>query len=96
MEFPRLVYKSSSVYQLVENETEFNAAINAGWFESVVCAKEVKKAEDIKSDNAPPTRKEIEEKCAELGIQVDGRNSDASLLKKIENKLNELDKKTAN
>ena len=39
-------------------------------------------------EDTKPTREEIEQKCTELGIKFDGRNSDANLLKKIEEKLN--------
>jgi hypothetical protein len=42
----------------------------------------------VPDDNAPPTRAEIEAKCAELGITVHHKHSDATLLKKIEEALN--------
>lgn len=35
MEFPRLVYLSAQQHQVVHDQTEFDAAIEAGWFASV-------------------------------------------------------------
>ena len=46
--------------------------------------KEPEKVEEI----APPTSEEIRTKAKELGIKFDGRTSDKTLLKKIEEALN--------
>lgn len=89
MEFPRLVYKSASLHELVKNEEEFSSALERGFFASVpesvigipASAKPV--LHEIK-DNAPPTRDEIEVKAKELGLKFDGRTSDAKLLKLID------------
>jgi len=96
MEFPRLVYKSVSSYKLVNDVTEFNAAINEGWFDSVPAALEGKRPQEVKkdaaevpSDNAPVTRAELEAKATELGIKFDGRTSDAKLAKLIGDNLGE-------
>jgi len=44
---------------------------------------------EVPSDDAPPTREELEAKALELGVPFDGRTSDARLLKRIENALSE-------
>ncbi len=41
----------------------------------------------IVEEDAPPTRAEIEAKCAELGIKVHHKNTDATLLQKIDEAL---------
>lgn len=46
-----------------------------------------KKASEVPPDTAPPTRAEIEAKCAELGIKVHHKNSDSTLLERIEEAL---------
>lgn len=86
MEFPRLVYKSASAHELVQDETEFNAAIERGFFATVPEAIKGKSAEKPE-DDAPPTRAELEAKAAEMGIKFDGRTSDAKLSKLIDESL---------
>lgn len=77
MDFPRLVYKSPTVYLLVEEANQFDAALGAGWFASVPEA--VRGVADTPVDTAPPTREELEQKATELGLKFDGRTSDRKL-----------------
>lgn len=82
----------------------YEAALADGWFatlpeaiaahdkpkESLVVDLGKEAAETATAvDNAPPSRAEIEKQCAELGIKVHHRHSDASLLKMIDEKLAE-------
>ena len=77
MEFPRLVYKSASLYQLAENEVEHKKLLQEGWFASVSEALEVKTIkpviekelteEEIKT--LPPTYEELVVKAKEIGIK---------------------------
>jgi hypothetical protein len=89
MEFPRLVYKSPTIHQLVEDAERLEAALSAGWFntvpEAIKGVADVKPAEpsDAGESSRPPTRAELEEKAIELGIKFDGRTSDRKLLDQI-------------
>jgi hypothetical protein len=76
----------------VETQEALDAALASGWHPTLPAAyaalhapapapKPVAAPEP--DDNAPPTRAEMEEKAAELGIEVDGRWSDKTLLAKI-------------
>lgn len=86
-DFPRLVYKSPTTHQLVEDEEQFDAALAEGWFSTVpeaikgVADKPVDttKADDSVDDSAAPTRDELEAKATELGIKFDKRTSDKKL-----------------
>jgi len=82
MIFPRLVYKSASVYLLVQDQKEYDQAISGEWFDNVPDALAGKK-----EDNSPPTRAELEAKATELGLKFDGRTSDAKLGKMIADSL---------
>jgi hypothetical protein len=92
LEFPRYVVKvehGKLSHLLTHDEVEHSEAIKAGWFHdyaSAIAPKDEPKAKQElePEDNSAPTREEIEAKCAELGIPVDGRMKDATLLKKIE------------
>jgi hypothetical protein len=37
----------------------------------------------VPDDDAPPTRAELEQKAAELGVKFDGRTTDGALLRRI-------------
>ena len=71
----------------VEDEAEHSAAIKAGWFGNLQEAIEGPKVEQVKpvvnepepSDDAPPTREEIEAKLTELGVPFDRRTGDKKL-----------------
>jgi hypothetical protein len=103
-QFPVLVYKNQGPHQraggtynhkLVEDETEFDAALTDGWFPSLPEAIEGKldaqevmqepsKDADLgqgqgSDDNMPPTRPELEAKATELGIKFNDKTSDKKL-----------------
>jgi hypothetical protein len=69
----------------------FDAAMGDGWHPDmldainppVVQTAIVAPVEVIPDDNAPPTRAELEQKAAELGLKFDGRTSNAKLGKMI-------------
>ena len=80
MEFPRLVYKSATIYELAEDIDQHKELIAAGWFENVpdaLAGKPIVKIEHV--SDAPPTRKELEDKATELKIKFDGRTTDGKL-----------------
>ncbi len=95
-------------YAPAKNQEEFDILLSAGWFATLQEAvdgkskvTEVIDGENQKtvpgeevSEDTLPTRQEIETKCKELGIKVHGRSKDETLLKKIEEKLSELDEET--
>jgi len=70
------------------------AALADGWHETspaaaeAVCAVLVDATPDqAPSDDAPPTRAELEQKAAELGIKIDGRWSEKRIASAIAEKL---------
>ena len=81
------------------DQAECDAAVSDGWHLTIPLAVEawrepVAAAPPIPvplpvplPEDAPPTREEIEAKCAELGIAVHHKHNDATLLKKIEDAL---------
>lgn len=88
------------ILKRVQTPQEKSDALANGWFATVKEAlsgksKQVQAAQPVKpvestpvpDDNAPPTRVELEAKAKELGIDFDGRTSDAGLLRKIDHKL---------
>jgi hypothetical protein len=94
MIFPRMVYKCPGPLQraggtyaqkCVDDAESFDAAMLDGWYADMLTAinPPVKPAEVIPDDNAPPTRAELEQKAAELGLKFDGRTSDVKLGKMI-------------
>lgn len=85
MQFPRFVYKSASEHVLAEDQDQYAALINDGWYASVPDASNAKKDKqpskvDTKQDSAAPTREEMELKAKELGITVRKNATDESLL----------------
>lgn len=80
----------------VADESELAAALAAGWSRTLPEACEDKPApvvapvvEDaaptiVVADDAPPTREELKAKAAALGLDFDGRISDAKLIKLID------------
>jgi hypothetical protein len=105
MEFPRLVYKDGGPHQRkggtfdyrpVHNESEFDAALDQGWHESVLAAIEppqpapvpqVPQAPQSTDNTRKPTREELEQKATELGIPFSPRVSDRKLGEAIAAKL---------
>jgi hypothetical protein len=81
------------------DEAEYDAAVSDGWHPTVPLAVEAWRKPvqvqpqpqpapvSVPDDDAPPTRAEIEAKCAELGIAVHHKHSDSTLLRKIEEAL---------
>ena len=99
MKFPSLVYKcpgrylcpgGTYTYVPVRNEEELQQRLSEGYHETMPQAmgtEEPKKVvEPVKStedDDSPPTREELEQKAAELGIKVQKNMKDKVLLNKI-------------
>lgn len=81
------------------DQVEFDAAVTDGWCPTIPGAVEAWQApkpsptpvEALEASlpplDAPPTREEIEAKCADLGITVHHKHSDSTLLKKIDDAL---------
>lgn len=67
-------------YQAVGNEAALASALAAGWFLTLpeAIAGKADSAPEP-ADDAPPTRAELEQRAAEVGMKVDGRWSDARL-----------------
>ncbi len=81
-------------YIIVE-EDEIEDTIAKGWSLTTTEAKSfVNEDMDLRDpavENTPPTRAEMETKAKELGIRFPANTKDATLLKKINEKLDELD-----
>lgn len=75
----------------VADTAEFDAALAAGWLPSLQDAAETAaglraapvEAEAPVDDNAPPTRDEMLEQAKKIGLKVDRRWSDETLLDNI-------------
>lgn len=90
--FPRAVYRSPGAIKAgkglsydakrVENRAAYDEAIAAGWTH-VPGEKPAPAPEPSPVDDAPPTRAELEEQAAKLGLKVDGRWSDKKLAERI-------------
>ena len=90
------------VAESAANESELAAAISAGWFATLPEAVEAflrpaaasvestEPATEPAHDDAPPTREELEAKAAELGVKVDKRWSDKTLMEKLDRKSTRL------
>lgn len=81
--------------RIVRGEEELAEALAAGWFESTTAATAGNEAaaqvaptaaSETPADDAPPTREEMEQQAAKLGIKVDGRWSDQRLMREIAEK----------
>lgn len=82
MEFPRLVYRSSSTHELAGDQEQYDALLADGWFDSVPDAIAGKrKAVDapVVDEVAQPTRDELEVKAKELGIKFTKKMTDEEL-----------------
>lgn len=82
---------------IVNDQDELDAALADGWHLTTCEAKAATEkpaddggaagtdaAADDKDDNAPPTRAELEQKAAELGVEFSPRIGDAKLAERIE------------
>jgi hypothetical protein len=78
-------------YKGIANEIELTAALTDGWLRTLpeACAPppvvepaavSVATPVEPPADDAPPTREELKAKAADLGLDYDGRISDARLL----------------
>lgn len=98
LEFPRMIYRAGGPhdcegvmcdYRVIDSAQAFEAAQAEGWRLTHTEAAEAAKpepgesADDAPDDDAPPTRAEMLQKAAELGIKVDGRWSDKRLAEAI-------------
>lgn len=98
MKYPNIVYKCPGDHQClggtfsylaVKNDDELEKAIDGGWYETLpgACGDEpveVVHADPPKTDNKPPTRKEILKKCDELEIPYTKKMASKSLLALID------------
>ena len=85
-DFPTLVYRDGGPYQrrggtfnsiVVNSQDEFDAALDAGCVTHPDLIGQ-------DTDNAPPTRAELEAKATELGLKFDGRSADRRRLAAID------------
>lgn len=102
MDFPNLVYRCPGEhqrpggtygYRAVQDESQLQDALAAGWFKTLPEAiegkaaaseKQQEQAPEAPADNdAPPTRAELEQKAAELGITFSPNIGDKKLAEKI-------------
>ncbi len=101
-DFSEIVYRGHGPHQRkgggfstlgVYSEKALEQALADGWFRTLpeaIDAYDAKKAtpkSPVPADDAAPTRAEIEAKCAELGIKVHHKNTDATLLARIDEAL---------
>jgi hypothetical protein len=94
--FPQMLYRAGSALEidgsrfdtlLVSDESALSAALAEGWHETTGAALEALHVQPVPDDDAPPTRDELLQKAAELGLKVDKRWSDARLAAAINEKL---------
>lgn len=86
----------------VADTAEFDAAIAAGWFSSLKDAAETAaglRAAPVEAevapvdDDAPPTREEMLEQAQKIGLKVDRRWSDETLLNNIVARMREQEQR---
>lgn len=83
---PTQLQDGGYAYQIVEAE-DVEAALADGWYRTAAEAKAAgtvaatlaETPVEVPADDAPPTRAELEQKAAEIGLKVDGRWSDKKL-----------------
>lgn len=96
-QFPTIVYKGFGPharaggtfdYSSANDQDELDAKLASGWYATLPEAIEANDNPGaVKSDDAPPTRDELETKAKELGIQFNAKTTDAQLGKLIAKKL---------
>lgn len=97
MKFPLNAYRTPGLhkgnhgvsfdYIRCDNEEDLKKAISGGYsasFADAVAGKKPDPVVEVPSEDAPPTRAEIEEQARKVGVKVDGRMSSATLLKLID------------
>jgi len=70
----------------VADEVALSAALAAGWFRTMpeaIAGRADGQPQEGADESAPPTRAELEQRAAEIGLRVDGRWSDARLATEI-------------
>lgn len=98
-DFPRMIYKAGGTedihggkftWHIVHDAEELDAALAADWHlttaeagASAVTTYAPEVAQDDAADNAPPTRAELEQKAAELGIEFSPKIGDVKLAERI-------------
>jgi hypothetical protein len=99
MEFPVFVYRcpgahfgpSGTTYESIgiDDETQLQSALKDGWSKTLVEAAisfiEPKEAIDSSEEisNSVPTREEMIQQAAKIGLKIDRRWNDAKLIEKI-------------
>jgi hypothetical protein len=101
IEFPNTVYKEVGPhwhprlrlkyrYKAVADEEQYKQALADGWrlslVEAVIEPEAVVESEEP-IDDSPPTKEEMLQKAEELGLKIDKRWSEKTLLAKIEEAL---------
>lgn len=100
-DFPRMIYRAGGTEEIhggrfdtriVQNVDEQDGALIDGWHLSTCAASAAAAASLVDPmldtpDNVPPTRAELEQKAAELGIEFSPRIGDAKLAERIAEKL---------
>lgn len=86
---PRLRLKYS--YKAVSDEEQYKEALADGWrlslVEAVIEPEPVVESEEPVDEVSPPTKEEMLQKAEELGLKIDKRWSEKTLLAKIEEAL---------
>lgn len=96
-----MLYRQPGPHQLQDGKYDYRVVLDAdieqtladGWFLTPAEAKaahdESKKGQTAAADNAPPTRAELEQKAAQIGLKYDGRIGDKKLAAMIAAELQE-------
>ena len=99
-DFPTIVYRvpgrhwgpegSTYDYKGVDDRAAFDAAIDAGWHETITDALGANRLvaaaealEDALDDVSPTARDELEQKAKSLGVSFNKRTTDAVLIQRI-------------
>lgn len=92
-DFPRMIYQVGDQeemhggrynYTIVDDQDALDVLLENGWYKTTEEAKKAAEGDEKASVETPPSRQEIEAQATALGIQFDGRTSDARLLAKID------------
>lgn len=90
-QFPQMIYKAGGTEEIhggkfsaliVQDADELAAALAGGWALTTDEARDA--GSETPSDNAAPTRDELEQKARELGIEFSPRLGDAKLAERID------------
>ena len=93
MKYSNIVYRCPGPHQRpggtyafrgVESQEEEDQLLGQGWFRTMPEAIDGKSSlKELPSDDAPPTREELEQKAKKLGVRFDKKTTDEALLKKV-------------